>query len=71
VQAHQLCAAMGGQEGGIMRSLKSAIYRGLRASNDYSAVRRSAASGSPRPLVMRGVRRVYGRAASKGFRLFR
>ena len=37
-------------------------YRALALLNDAKAARRAVRTGSPRPLVRRAARRVYGRA---------
>ena len=40
-------------------------YRALALLNDAKAVRRAVRSGSPRPLVRRAGRRVYGRLSGR------
>lgn len=45
--------------------VKSAIYKGLRISNDVHAVSRAFDTTSPTPIVRRVGRRFYGRMAGR------
>jgi hypothetical protein len=46
----------------------SVLYRAARFSADARAVRRSIATGSPTPIIRRGIRRAVGRGLWRIFR---
>lgn len=47
-------------------NLTRLLYRAARLSADGRAVRRSIATGSPRPIVRRAKNRLVGRALGRG-----
>jgi len=51
--------------------IRSLLYKAAKYLGDFTAIKKSVASGSADPIIKRVIRRIYGKFASRGFKFFK